>query len=176
MSPADVLSGMRLLLAAAMPWLLPRGGVWPLVVWSLAALSDYVDGPIARRRGATSLRGAVLDNVADVAFVLVGLGTAGALGLIPWAVPASIGLSAGAYAAASLRRSPSGAQLARSRLGHWAGVFNYACLGLVTGAVAWPSAAWPAVLTAASAVTAGANLAAVVLRLVPGTRAANQTT
>ena len=176
MSLADVLSGMRLLLAAAMPWLLPRGGVWPLVVWSLAAASDYVDGPIARRRGATSLRGAVLDNVADVAFVLVGLGTAAALGLIPWVVPASIGLSAGAYAAASLRRSPSGTRLARSHLGHWAGVLNYACLGLVAGAVAWPSAAWPAVLTVASTVTAAANLAAVALRLAPGTRAASRTT
>ena len=90
---ADALSGMRLLLAAVMPWLLARGGVLPLAVWCLAAMSDYVDGPLARRRGTTSLRGAVLDNVADITFVLVGLTGAATLGLISWVVPLSIALS-----------------------------------------------------------------------------------
>src|SRR5262245_49819484 len=118
---ADALSGMRLLLAAVMPWLFARGGVWPLVVWCLAAVSDYVDGPLARRRGTTSLRGGVLDNVADITFVLVGLATAVALGMISWLVPVSIGLSAGLYAVASMR-SRGGGGLARSRVGHWAGV------------------------------------------------------
>src|SRR4029453_893884 len=126
---ADALSGMRLLLAAVMPWLLARGGVLPLAVWCLAAASDYVDGRLARRRGTTSLRGAVLDNVADITFVLVGLTGAAALGLIPWVVPLSIALSAGLYAVASMRSHAGGAP-PRRRVGHWGGGFKYACAGL----------------------------------------------
>jgi phosphatidylglycerophosphate synthase len=159
---------MRLLLAAAMPWLLARGGVLPLVAWCFAAVSDYVDGPLARRYGTTSLRGAVLDNVADVSFVLSGLATAAALGLVSWLTPASIGLSAGAYAVASTSspRAAAGPSLARSRLGHWAGVANYLCLGVVTAAVAWPDPRWNPMVRAVALATAGYNLAAVAARLI----------
>ncbi len=170
MSMADALSALRLVLAAAMPWLMARGGLLPLAAWCVAAASDYVDGPIARRRGAVSLRGAVLDNVADITFVMVGLTSAVALALIPWLVPASIGLSAGSYAAASMRSHAADATLARSRLGHWAGVLNYVCLGLVTAAVAWPGRGWSPVLAAASVVTAGINLAAVASRFAAASR------
>src|SRR5262249_7950029 len=92
-----------MLLATAMPWLLFQGGPFPLVIWGLAVASDYLDGRVARRRNEVSLAGAVLDNVADVTFVLGGLSAAAALGLVSWIVPASIGLSAGAYAVASAR-------------------------------------------------------------------------
>jgi CDP-diacylglycerol--glycerol-3-phosphate 3-phosphatidyltransferase len=170
MSMADAFSGLRLVLAAAMPWLMARGGLLPLAAWCLAAASDYVDGPIARRRGAVSLRGAVLDNVADITFVMVGLTSAVAQELIPWLVPASIGLSAGSYAAASMRSRAADSTLARSRLGHWAGVLNYACLGLVTAAVAWPGRGWSPVLGMASVVTAGINLAAVATRFAAASR------
>jgi phosphatidylglycerophosphate synthase len=165
---ANALSGARLLLAAALPYLLAYGGWPPLIVWIVASLSDYFDGPLARRRGTASPSGAILDNVADIAFVLAGLVTAAALALISWVVPLSIALSAGAYAAASARRRSEGGapRLARSRLGHWAGVANYACLGLVTGAVTWPGPRWTPVLAAAGATTVGLNLAAVLTRLV----------
>jgi len=164
---ANALSGARLLLAAALPYLLVHGG-WPsLLAWTVASLSDYFDGPLARRRGTSSPRGAILDNVADIAFVLAGLATAAALALISWVVPLSIALSAGAYAAASMRRTGGAApRLARSRLGHWAGVANYACLAVVTGALTWPGPQWTRVLAVAGAATAGLNLAAVLTRLV----------
>ena len=166
---ANALSSMRMLLAAAMPWLLLRGGSLPLMAWGVAALSDYIDGPLARRRREVSLAGAILDNVADVTFVLAGLAAAAALGLVSWVVPVSIGLSAGAYAAASMRPRKETA-LARSRLGHWAGVVNYACLGVVTGAVAWPGDRWRPVLEVAAAATAGLNLSAVGSRLAGALR------
>jgi phosphatidylglycerophosphate synthase len=172
MPAADALSVMRLVLAAAMPFALARGGVLPLLAWGLAALSDYVDGPLARRTGTASLRGALLDTSADVAFVLGGLGMAAALGLVSWIVPASIGLSVGAYMAASARPGPAGRRLARSRLGHAAGVLNYSCLGLVSGAVAWPAPAWSPWLSAAAAVTAATNLAAVASRVAGALRSA----
>jgi CDP-diacylglycerol--glycerol-3-phosphate 3-phosphatidyltransferase len=164
MGLANALSSARMLLAAAMPWLLLRGGPLPLIVWGLAAVSDYLDGPVARRRNEVSHAGAVLDNVADVTFVLGGLSAAAALGLVSWVVPASIALSAGAYAVASARPGRE-STLARSRLGHWAGVLNYLCLGLVTASIACPDERWRIVLGAAAIVTAGVNLAAVGSRL-----------
>ncbi len=166
---ANALSGARLLLAAALPYLLVHGGWPPVVVWIAASLSDYLDGPLARRRGTSSPGGAILDNVADITFVLAGLSTAAALRLVSWVVPASIALSATAYAAASARRhDPAGAgpRLARSRLGHWAGVANYACLGVASGAAAWPGPWWAPLLAGAGATTAGLNLTAVAARLV----------
>jgi len=166
---ANALSGMRMLLAAAMPWLLLQGGLLPLAAWGLAALSDYLDGPLARRRNEVSAVGAILDNVADVTFVLGGLTAAAALGMVPWLVPGSIALSAGAYAVASARPRRE-TVLARSRLGHWAGVLNYGCLGLVTGSLALPDERWATVLTAAAAATAGLNLAAVGSRLAAALR------
>ena len=165
---ADVLSGVRLLLALVFPLLLVRGGTAPLLVWAVAAVSDYVDGPIARRRGAVSARGAVLDVTADVAFVLGGLGAAAALGHVTWLAPASIVCSVGGYVLASRRLSRGGGapRLARSTIGHWAGVANYACVGLVAGSLALPGAAWSWLLGVAGVVTAGINLAALGLRIV----------
>ncbi len=163
---ANALSGARLLLAVVFPLLLVRGGAAPLVVWIVAALSDYADGPIARRRGAVSARGAILDVVADVAFVLGGLVTAAALGLVTWVAPVAIVCSVAGYALASRRLSQDGGpRLARSRVGHWAGVTNYACVGVVSGALALPGAWWGTLLTAAGALTAGINLLAVALRI-----------
>ena len=72
---------------------------------------------------------------------------------------------AGAYLLASMRPR-RGVQLSRSRLGHWAGVLNYLCLGVVTGAIAWPDARWRIVLDVAGAATAALNLAAVGNRLI----------
>jgi CDP-diacylglycerol---glycerol-3-phosphate 3-phosphatidyltransferase len=172
---ANALSSMRMLLAAAMPWLLLQGGLLPLAAWGLAALSDYLDGPLARRRNEVSAVGAILDNVADVTFVLTGLTAAAVLGMVPWLVPGSIALSAGAYAAASARPRRE-TVLARSRLGHWAGVLNYVCLGLVTGSVALPDGRWAAILTGAAAATAGLNLAAVGSRLAAALRRATSRT
>jgi CDP-diacylglycerol--glycerol-3-phosphate 3-phosphatidyltransferase len=165
---ANALSGLRLLLAVVFPVLLVRGGAGPLVVWIVAALSDYVDGPIARRRGAVSTRGAVLDVVADVAFVLGGLATAAASGLVTWIAPASIVGSVGGYVLASIRmsRHDGPPRLARSRIGHWAGVVNWACVGVVTGALALPSLIGPRLLDVAGAATAAINLAAVGSRLI----------
>ena len=171
---ADALSATRLLLAVAMPWLLVRGGPLALAAWCLAAVSDWVDGPLARRAGTAGVRGAVLDNVADIAFVLGGLTTGAILELVPWIVPASIGLSAGTYAVASGRGRPDGGGLARSRLGHWGGVLNYVCLGMVAGAVAWPGTVWSVPLAATALLTAGLNLAAVASRFAARPGAANR--
>lgn len=163
---ADLLSLGRLLAAVVLPLLLRRGGGLPLVVFGLAAATDFVDGRIARRAAQPTRHGAVLDNVADVAFVLAGTITTTALGLTSWIVPLAIGLSVGSYAAASRRLTAGGAtpRLARSRLGHAAGVCNYACVGLAAGSLAVPGPAWSTILPMSDVATVAVNLAAVAAR------------
>jgi phosphatidylglycerophosphate synthase len=169
---ADLLTALRMVLAVLMPLAVWRGGPLAAALWIVAAASDYCDGPLARRAGSATARGAVLDNVADVAFVLLGLGTAAAIGRVPWLVPGAILLSVVDYARASFEgsRGMVAPALARSRVGHAAGVVNYACLGLVCAELAWPRALPPPVLPTAELATVAINVAAVVVRAVGRTR------
>ncbi len=84
----------------------------------------------------------------------------------------SVALSAGGYAVASVRldRSEDGSRLARSTVGHAAGVVNYVLAGLVSGALALPGPWWTTVLLVGSLATVAINLAAVVARLLPRER------
>jgi len=170
---------LRLGAAAAMPHELARaagadGGVGPLVLFAAAAASDFFDGRLARLSRATA-HGALLDTVADVAFVLGATGGGAALGLVPWAAPAAIAAAVAAYALASLRRSTrEGAwRLARSRVGHAAGVVNYGLAGLVAGAVALPHPGWIPALGLASVVVVAVNAAAVLARWLPARQLAH---
>jgi phosphatidylglycerophosphate synthase len=169
---ADALGVLRLGVAAALPSALGRGagsdGDWtPVVLIGVAAATDYLDGIVARRYGPTA-HGAVLDNLADVAVVLAGVGGGVALDLVPAAAPAAIAIAFAAYMVASLRRQSGG--LARSAVGHAAGVCNWALAGLVAGAVALPGRAWTSILAAGSLTVVGINLAAVLDRVVPRRR------
>jgi phosphatidylglycerophosphate synthase len=171
---ADVLGVVRLLVALAFPATLARalaGGTpgLPLALFTLAAASDFFDGILARRAGRPTRHGAVLDTVADVAFVLAGTGAGAALGLVPTAVPAAIAVSVAGYALASMGTTSQGGELrlARSRVGHWGGVCNYALTGLIAGAAWLPGPAWAKILAAASLGVVGVNLAAVLERMVP---------
>lgn len=174
MLAADALGVARLVAAAALPVAIARavtagdGQRAPLVLFAVAAASDFVDGIVARRgRGGPTRHGAVLDNIADVAFVLAGTGTAAALGIVSPIVPAAIVMSVGAYVAASARRTAAAAAvtLARSRFGHAAGVLNYAITGVIALALAFPGR-WGPVLDLASVVTVAVNVAAVLERVV----------
>ena len=166
--PADLLSLLRLGLAVTLPFALVRGGGLSALLWVVAAASDYLDGPLARRTGAATRHGMVLDNVADIAFVLGGLTTAAALGLVPWLIPAAILVAVVDYARASLETSARGAAggLARNRIGHAAGVLNYACLGVVCARLAWPGAVPAIALPVVELPTVAANVAAVVMRVL----------
>jgi phosphatidylglycerophosphate synthase len=184
MRTADALGVARLLAAAALPGAMSRAldgrgdALLPLLLFCVAAATDFFDGIVARRvAGGPTAHGAILDNLADVAFVMAGTATAAALGLVPVAAPLAIAVSVSAYVLASVRRSSETASvsLARSRLGHAAGVLNYALVGLVAIALAW-GARWEVFLWAAGVVVAAVNLAAVARRLVPSARGAAATT
>ena len=99
----NILTGARVVLSALVFFLLAgAAGVLPgeggppgnaaVLVWSafgvfaVAAITDYFDGWLARKLGATSLWGAVLDPIADkiaVAAAVVGLAVLSPFGSVP---------------------------------------------------------------------------------------------
>jgi CDP-diacylglycerol--glycerol-3-phosphate 3-phosphatidyltransferase len=163
---ADLLTVLRLGAAVLLPGALADAGILAPVLWFVAAGTDILDGRLARRTTGGSVHGAILDPVADVAFVLGGLVTAAVLGLVRWVVPGSVALAVASYAMAllrSIRRGEAG-ESARSRVGHAAGIVNYACVGVVVGSVTWPTSFFVACLPVAAAATVVVNLAAVVER------------
>jgi phosphatidylglycerophosphate synthase len=110
------------------------GSGWPAAgLFALVAVSDFVDGRIARRLGAESRGGRVLDHAADIAFILAALGLYVRLTVVPWWVPASIAVAFATYVIDSLRRSGARPSLIGSRIGHLGGVCNYALIGVVVG-------------------------------------------
>lgn len=64
---ADLLSGLRLLVAPALPLVATRRRAFVALAVAGAA-SDALDGPVARRSGTAGPHGAGLDSVADAAF------------------------------------------------------------------------------------------------------------
>ncbi len=156
-------------MAGAFPFALAAGGWTSLGVFAVAATSDYLDGPLARRSGRSTPYGALLDGVADIVFVLTGTIAAAVGGRLSWLVPLAIAGSATAYLVASVRQSRTSGRPARaySLAGHAAGVCNYALVGLVAGSVALPSVVWPALLAAGGAIVVALNVGALLLRALP---------
>ncbi len=74
----NLITGLRLVLAAPVVWLLLEGRyLESLVLFAVAGVSDLVDGFLARHFGWTSRLGSILDPLADKALVV---GTLLALG------------------------------------------------------------------------------------------------
>ena len=167
---ADTLSGARLVGAALLPPALGVGGWLPLGLVTAAVVTDFTDGRLARHQGTPTWHGALLDNTADIVFVLAGTAAGAWQGRLSWAVPGAIVLSVGAYVAATLRKSARAAApvLARSRLGHAAGIVNYAVVLVLAGAAALPRLGlWAPALTVTSGAVIAVNVGAVLARALP---------
>ncbi|MEM9782479.1 MAG: CDP-diacylglycerol--glycerol-3-phosphate 3-phosphatidyltransferase [Pseudomonadota bacterium] len=70
----NLLTIARIAAAPAVALMLMSGGgapVWALVVFTVAALTDFVDGWLARRLGQVSALGTMLDPIADKAMVII---------------------------------------------------------------------------------------------------------
>ncbi len=78
---ADIVTALRFPLAILFP--LVRSPAWQFAIVAAAAASDVADGFLARRVGA-SRAGAVLDPVADKAFMAVAFVTIARRGLLSW--------------------------------------------------------------------------------------------
>lgn len=87
----NLLTFARVLMIPAVLWLLskgnPRDCMWAAVVYALAAITDALDGWIARRQGLVSVLGKFLDPLADKLLVASTLVWLVQMGRMPaWAV------------------------------------------------------------------------------------------
>lgn len=135
---ANALTALRVLLtpvfAGAVCWSdgAPAVGMLACVVFATVATSDVVDGRLARRWGSVSNGGRTFDHLADIGFILAALSTYAFLGIAPWWVPSAVGASFAFYLLDSWSRPSVGApSLIGSRIGHAAGVLNYALIGVL---------------------------------------------
>lgn len=78
---ADLVTALRFPLAALFPFV--PSPAWRLAIVAVVAVSDMADGVLARRFGS-SRAGAVLDPVADKAFMVVAFVTIARRGLLAW--------------------------------------------------------------------------------------------
>jgi len=111
----------------AIAWLIAfdAGYTGALVFGSIAiagALSDLLDGRVARRMGIVGGVGRWLDSIADIIFVLTALGCEAWSDAIPFYVPTLIAVSFSQYAIDSALLA--GAPI-KSRLGHFGGIINF---------------------------------------------------
>jgi CDP-diacylglycerol---glycerol-3-phosphate 3-phosphatidyltransferase len=85
MTPANAITAVRLLATVPVLLLIVNVGVsWvTAAVWIAVASTDFLDGWIARRQGATT-SGAFLDPLADKVLVIGALAAMAAVGLISW--------------------------------------------------------------------------------------------
>lgn len=84
-TPANAITTVRLLATPPVLLLIVHLGVsWQAALaWALVASTDFLDGWVARRQGATT-SGAFLDPLADKVLVLGALGALAATGLASW--------------------------------------------------------------------------------------------
>ncbi len=85
MNVPNLLGFLRLLLAPTAVYLIVGGQLrTALLVFFLAAVTDAIDGPIARRFGCITRFGTFLDPIADKALLSSGYIALGAANFVPW--------------------------------------------------------------------------------------------
>ena len=133
---ANALTAARLLLVAPFAFFMARGdvrsAVFALVTWAIALATDFLDGPIARRRGAVTSLSGTFDHTSDFLFVTSGIFAGASRGVFPWVLPVLITAAFAQYVIDSYwihRRS----KLRGSKLGRYNGMLYFAppCLDIL---------------------------------------------
>ena len=91
---ANVLTAIRLLLVVPFAFFMARGdersAVFALIAWVVALSTDFLDGPIARRRGTVTALSGTFDHSSDFLFVTSGIFAGAYRGVFPWVLPVCI--------------------------------------------------------------------------------------
>jgi CDP-diacylglycerol---glycerol-3-phosphate 3-phosphatidyltransferase len=88
---ANALTAVRLLLAVPFALYMASGdersAIFALVAWVVALITDFLDGPVARRRGTVTAWSGTFDHASDFLFVTSGLFAGAFRGVFPWILP-----------------------------------------------------------------------------------------
>ena len=99
---ANTLTAIRLLLvipfAVFMSRADERSAFFALIIWVVALATDFLDGPIARRRGTVSALSGAFDHTSDFLFVVSGIFAGASRGAFPWILPVCIAAAFAQYA------------------------------------------------------------------------------
>src|ERR1700732_974225 len=126
---ANALTALRLLLVAPFAFFMSKGdvrfAVFALVVWVVALITDFLDGPIARHRGTVTALSGTFDHTTDFLFVTSGLFAGAFRGVFPWILPILIVAAFSQYVIDSywIHRH---AKLRGSKLGRYNGILYFA--------------------------------------------------
>lgn len=125
---ANALTAVRLLLVFPFAFLMAKGGGrsagFAALAMVVAIATDFLDGPIARRRGAASPAGGTFDHTTDFLFVVCGLFAGASRGAFPWILPILITAAFIQYFVDSYWIHRQGA-LRKSQLGRYNGILYF---------------------------------------------------
>lgn len=167
---ADLCTLLRIALAPVFAWVVAvahhAASPGPLAVYAVAALSDFVDGRLARAAGTGTARGRLFDHGADALFLFPTLAVLAAVGRISPLLPLAATMAFALYLVDGWRRGGTLAavELAPSHFGAAAGVLNYVVTGLAAGALWVGPSGLDAVLRVVALGVAALNVAAAVER------------
>jgi CDP-diacylglycerol--glycerol-3-phosphate 3-phosphatidyltransferase len=135
---ANALTALRLLLVFPFALFMSKGdmrsAVFALIVWAVALTTDFLDGPIARRRGTVTAWSGTFDHTTDFLFVTSGLFAGAFRGVFPWILPILIVAAFSQYVIDSYwihRQS----KLRGSKLGRYNGMLYFVppCMEIFVG-------------------------------------------
>jgi phosphatidylglycerophosphate synthase len=141
MTWANLLTLCRLALATPCALAVADGHWLPAgTLFAAAIVTDLLDGPLARRFRQSTPLGGLLDHATDAAFVSAVLAAFAYRGVLPWLLPALVGVAFVQYALDS--RALRGRPLRASWLGRWNGIAYFVLAGLLLAQhaldMAWP--------------------------------------
>ena len=91
---ANAFTAVRLLLVVPFAFFMARGdersAVFALIIWAVALGTDFLDGPIARRRATVTALSGTFDHASDFLFVVSGIFAGASRGAFPWILPICI--------------------------------------------------------------------------------------
>jgi len=161
---ADACTLLRAILAPLFAYVLVRAAAepsaWPLAICLAAMATDFADGRLARRAGASSEVGRFFDHAADALFLFPGLFVLAAVGRVPLVMPCAAVLAFALYVLDGVRRAggTDTILLAPSRSGAFAGVANYGVAATGAFALACRAPQLDALLHAGAMIVALMNL------------------
>jgi len=126
---ANALTAIRLVLLIPFAFFMARGdrrsAAIALTLWTVAVVTDFLDGSVARRRGTVTALSGAFDHTSDFLFVTAGISAGAWRGAFPWILPVLITAAFAQYVIDSywVHRQT---KLRGSKLGRYNGILYFA--------------------------------------------------